>query len=109
MDAKNIYIAIHHAASKTQWINGGENEWSYIGEKKDFDMVKAQNEIDGFFCEAKLYLSVDRHTGHEISKDKAAWNVLKYIEGGVFLANEDFKKVMVFSNIGTFRRGSVAS
>ena len=109
MDAKNIYIAIHHAASIAQWIPAGENEWSYIGEKKDFDLEAAQKEIDEFFCETKLYFSVDRQTGHEVSKDKAAWNVQKHIESGVFLAGANFKRVMVFSNIGTFRRGCVAS
>lgn len=108
MDAKNIYIAIHHAANITQWISTGENEWSYIGEKKDFNLEKAQNEINEFFCETKLYLSVDRHTGHEVNKDKAAWNVQKHTDSGVFLANAGFKKVMVFSNIGTLRRGCVA-
>ncbi len=108
MDAKNIHIAIQHAANIAQWISTGKNEWSYIGEKKDFNLEMAQNEIDEFFGETKLYLSVDRHTGQEVSKEKATLNVRKHIDTGVFLANADFKKVMVFSNIGIFRRGCVA-
>ena len=109
MDAKNIYIAIRHAANKAQWIHSGQNEWSYVGEKKDFDQEKAQNEIDSFFSEAKLYFSVDRHIGHEVEREKAAWNIHKFIERGGFLASLDFRKVMVFSNIGTYKCGNIAS
>jgi hypothetical protein len=109
MDAKNIFIAIQHAAMKAQWIKSGESEWIYIGEKGNFDREQAQKEIDEFFSEKVLYMSVDRHIGHEVTKDKAAWNIQKHLENGVFLANQRFKKVMVFSNIGTFRRGCAAS
>ena len=109
MDAKNIYTAIQDAEYIAQWIPDGNHEWSYIGEKKEFDYKKAQVIIDEFFHEDKLYLSVNRHTGHEVCRDKAAWNVLKHIDSGVYLASTDFIQVMAFSNIGTYRRGIVAS
>jgi len=109
LDSKNIHIATRHARSKIAWMNCGESEWVYIGEKEDFNLQKVDKEIASFFHEDRIYLSVDRHTGFEVSKDKAAWNVLKYLSNDVFLAGEDFRNIMEFNKMGIFRRGSIVS
>jgi len=104
-----MHIAIRHATGKVDWTNCGKSEWTYIGEKEEFDLEKAEKTIDSFFREDRLYLSVDRHTGFEISKERAAFNVLKHLSNDVFLAGEDFKDIIEFKKKGIFRCGSIAS
>ncbi len=93
MDSKNIYIAVHNTSYHASWQGEEHDGWVYIGDGKDFDAIQAQRIVSSFFDEERIYLSVTRHQGFELSTSKAGWVLQKHIEDGAWLVNKTFKRV----------------
>ncbi|NQZ15121.1 MAG: hypothetical protein HRT94_09915, partial [Alphaproteobacteria bacterium] len=52
--------------TKIDWNSSFSNEWSFVGEGKDFKEVEVQEFIDSFFSEGELYIVINRHHAYEI-------------------------------------------
>lgn len=110
MDAKNIYIATSHMKSKIDWEKSSGNEWSFVGEGKDFKADEVQEFIDSYFTENELYLVIDRHNSYELPKFGVASEVRdKLTNHDLTLCNKAFNKMIEFSYIGVAKHGAINS
>lgn len=110
MDAKNIYIATSHMKTKIDWNSSFSNEWSFVGEGKDFKEVEVQEFIDSFFSEGELYIVINRHHAYEIPKREASSNVKVNLQKqDVTLSNKTFDKMIEFNYIGVAKHGAINS
>ena len=107
MDPKNIFIACSAMLRKAEWEKAkNDNEWSFVGDKRDFHSSLVQQNVDGFFQEESIYLVTDRHKSKEITKESAAREVGAALDKqDVTLCSKDFKKFIVFSSIGVAKQG----
>lgn len=110
MDAKNIFIAVSHMKSKIEWEKADGNEWSFVGEGKDFKEEKVQEFIDSFFLGKEVYLVIDRHNAESVRKEVASIKVKTALKNrNVTLSDPEFTKMIEFSYIGVAKHGAINS
>jgi len=92
---------------KAEWEKANnDNEWSFVGDKKDFHFSLVQQNVDAFFQEESIYFVTDRHKSKEISKESAAREVhAAHNNQDITLCSKYFKRFIVFSYIGIAKQG----
>lgn len=107
MDSKNIYIGCTAMMRKAEWEKLGDgNEWQCVGEGSDFLLQEVQKRVNEFFSGDSIFFVLDRHKSKEIAKEIAAAEVKDHLQhNAITLCEKDFKKFMMFHNIGVVRQG----
>ncbi|MEM6300917.1 MAG: hypothetical protein AAF749_04195 [Pseudomonadota bacterium] len=79
MNSKNIYIAAQNTSRLASWIGDENDGWTFIGDGTDFDYVAAQEAIDSFFSEERIYLSVNQLNGFELPTSKVGRELREHV------------------------------
>ncbi|MDI3321178.1 hypothetical protein [Pinibacter soli] len=106
MDSRLIYEANKKAIGKVDWVRQADSEWVYCGVKEDFKNELIASEFNEFFNEGSFYFSKTRKDSFECAKP----DLMKHVEeligvSGFCIWDKEFKKVIEFNAIGTFRKG----
>jgi hypothetical protein len=106
MDSRLIYEANKKAIDKVEWIKQQDSEWAYCGVKEDFKYELVEAALNNFFENDGFYFSITRKDSFECLKPEMMRHVDELIGvKGFCIWDGDFKKVIEFNNIGTFRKG----
>jgi len=107
MESRLIYEANKKAIGKVDWVPQTGSEWAYCGVKDDFRYEYIESEFNEFFDQDVFYFATTRKDSFESAKP----DLMKHVEemigvSGFCIWDEDFKKVIEFNTIGTFRKGA---
>lgn|GEM_PF-1040981 len=106
MDSRLIYEANKKAIAKVDWIKHAGSEWAYCGVKDDFRYELIESELSSFFNQNVFYFSTTRKDSFACMKQDLIRRIEEMIGVKQFcIWSEEFKKVMEFNTIGTFRKG----
>jgi hypothetical protein len=106
MDSRLIYEANKKAIGKVDWIEQTDSEWAYCGVKDDFKYESVDAELNIFFDDDAFYISITRKDSFECRKPELMKHIDEFIGvKGFCIWDREFKKVVEFNNIGTFRKG----
>lgn len=108
LDSKNIFNAYRHMKMKIDWEKELDNEWSFVGEGKDYKEKKVSDFIKSFFNDPQIYLVFDRHHAFPINIDEASSKVGELLnDKDITLCDQSFTKMIEFNYIGVLRHGEV--
>ncbi|MDH7460151.1 hypothetical protein QEG73_02635 [Chitinophagaceae bacterium 26-R-25] len=106
MDSRLIYEANKKGISKVDWIKQDGSEWAYCGLKDDFRYELIESEFNEFFNQDVFCFSTTRKGSFECARPELMKYVQEMIGVNAFVIwDKDFKKVIEFNTIGTFRKG----
>lgn len=110
MDSKNIFLAANHMKGKIDWNKQNDNEWSYVGDKNNFQNDQVMEFINQYFEEAELYFVIDRHNAYSIPKEQATIELQNRVKNrDAIVCNHSFTRMIEFNHIGVARYGKYLS
>jgi hypothetical protein len=84
-------------------------EWIYCGLSNDFKKGMVDTHLKEHFSDNSLYFVLTRTGSYELAFEEALPKIKKLIDSHRFsIWNTAFTKIMEFSTVGVFRRGSCA-
>ncbi|MBV4357614.1 hypothetical protein [Pinibacter aurantiacus] len=106
MESRLIYEANKKSIGKVEWIEHAGGEWAYCGVKEDFRRELVEAELSSFFNQDVFYFSKTRKDSFTRMKQELMLHIEEMIGVNEFcIWNDEFKRVMEFNKIGTFRKG----
>lgn len=105
-----IYIKSQHLRTKLEFIIYGDTEWIYFGAAEEANLAKIAKEINNWFNNVQLYVSLTRNDSFLTDKSKFIENVNNIIGHKDFLVwDTDFQRCIEFNRIGVFRAGKISN